>query len=58
MVHTIVGAASLKLAGQAGRLETQGRADDVAQIQSFLEAEVSLPQGTSVFSSEGLQLIE
>ena len=50
MVHTIVGAASLKLAGQAGRLETQGRADDVAQIQSFLEAEVFLPQGTSVFS--------
>lgn len=35
VVHTIVGAASLKFAGQAGRLETQGRAGDVAQVQKF-----------------------
>lgn len=35
VVHTIVGAASLKFAGQAGRLETQGRAGDVAQVQKL-----------------------
>lgn len=32
LVHRVVGAASLKFAGQAGSLETQGRGD-VAQVQ-------------------------
>lgn len=39
-----------KLAGQAGRLETQERVDTVAWVQTHLEAEFSLLPGTSVFS--------
>lgn len=35
VVYTIVGAVSLKFAGRAGRLKTQGRANDVAQVQRF-----------------------